>query len=116
MTNEHNRSSKDVAYLPKDVSDVDIAFGSIDGLMPARADIGEPPRWARDLFNAWFCCGLKSLELVPKAGIDRQKALRHIRAIMGSFSPKHEDKEDAVAFYLGHWFESAKYEPKELKL
>jgi len=49
------------------------------------------------------------LELVPKEGVDKDKAMRHIKAIMASWRPKHEDKEAACAFLFSEWFESAKW-------
>ena len=105
------------AYQPKDVSDLDIAFGGIRGLMPNMSDIPEDlPRWTTKLFNDWFFCGLEKLSLTPKPGIDKDKALRHIRAIMGSFEPKHQHKEAAVAFYLGEWFEPATWTAKPFKV
>lgn len=122
MNGEHPNSpavptTDPLAYLPKPVSDVDMAFGGIDGLMPKMSDIpDELPSWSTKLFNDWFYAGLKSLELTPKPGIDKQQALRHIRTIMGSFSPKHEHKEAAVAFFLSQWFEPAKWEAKEFTL
>ena len=117
---ERNSPNDPMAFVPKDVSDLDIAFGAIKGLMPPMASIPEEfhhsRSWGNKLFSDWFYAGLKSLELTPKAGIDKQKALRHIRAIMGSFEPKHEHKEAAVAFLFDHWFEPAKWERKEMKL
>jgi hypothetical protein len=105
--------------LPKDVSDLDIAFGGINGLMPAMDSIPKEfhrGAWSNKLFSDWFYAGLKSLELTPKEGIDKTKAMRHIRAIMGSFEPKHEHKEAAVAYLLDQWFEPGKWERKEIKL
>lgn len=105
-----------ITYAPKEVSDLDMTFGHIDGLMPKMSDIPDDlPNWSTRLVADWFFYGLKSLELIPKPGIDKAKAMRHIRTIMGSFSPKHEDKEAACAFYLSQWFEPAKWERKEFQ-
>lgn len=41
----------------------------------------------------------------PKAGVDARKALRAIKAVLGSFEPKHEHKEAACAFMLSEWFD-----------
>lgn len=103
---------------PKDVSQVDMVFGQIDGLMPKYSTIEEYDRrdgWGHKLFTDWFYCGLKSLEMKPKEGIDKEKALRHIKAIMGSFEPKHEHKTAACAYLFEKWFESAKWERKEFR-
>ena len=101
---------------PADVNDLDMTFGHIKGLMPTREQMREQPPWARDLFAAWFYSGLESLKLTPKEGIDKAKAIRHIRTIMGSFEPKHEDKEAAVAYLLGEWFEPAEWKAKKMEL
>lgn len=99
---------------PIDVDAVTMAFpAGIKHLMPPREQIeAYKSGWGGKLFNDWFFCGLKSLELMPKEGIDKSKALRHIRTIMGSFEPKHEHKEAAVALLLEEWFEPGKWECK----
>lgn len=93
-----------------DIDDATLAFpASVRHLMPAQADIPDEfkdfgrTKW-NQLFNDWFFLGLTSLELTPKEGVDKDRALRHIRAIMGSFEPKHEHKEAAVAYLLNEWF------------
>jgi len=51
--------------------------------------------------------GLKKSEVPPvKEGIDVNMALRHLHAIQGSFEPKHEYKEAAVAYLASLWFET----------
>lgn len=104
---------------PADVDAATAAFpGSIRHLMPSRAELNSySSGWGRRLFNDWFYCGLKGIELAPKDGIDKARALRHIKAIMGSFEPKHEDKEAACALLFETWFEpSSKWERKETRL
>lgn len=105
---------------PVNVDDVSMAFGAMKGLMP---DLKAIPlefhqhngTWGNKLFNDWFYCGVSNLELTAKEGIDKTKALRHIKTIMGSFSPAHEDKEAAVAYLLDHWFEPGKWETKPFR-
>ena len=94
----------------KEVGDLDLAFPTgVQHLMPRMSDIpkefhdGKTP-WNK-LVGQWFFLGLSKLELVPREGVDANKALRHIRAIMGSFEPKHEHKEAACAYLLSQWFE-----------
>ena|ERR1017187_8061402 len=65
------------------------------------------------LFSACFYGGLSSLKLVPKEGIDQNKAWIHLRAIMGSYEPKHEHKQAAVAYLLSQWFEHAEWVTKD---
>ena len=101
---------------PVPVTDVDMTFGNIEKLMPPMRDIPDDlPQWATKLCDDWFYCGLKSLELTPKDGIDKQTAMRHIRTILGSFAPKHEHKTAAVAYLLSQWFEPAKWEAKPFR-
>lgn len=73
----------------KDVTNLDMAFGSIAmKLMPKWEEIPDEfkdqpgTKWNK-LFGAWFYAGLTKLELRPKKGVDKDKALRHIRTIMG---------------------------------
>lgn len=108
-------TSDKITFLPKDVDDVTMHFGGIKGLMPPRESVPDRFTWGDRLFNDWFYRGLKSIELTPKDGIDRDKAVRHIRTIMGSFEPKHEHKEAACAYLFELWFQPGKWEPKEWK-
>ena len=103
----------------QEVSSVDMHFATaVKHLMPKPADIPKEfthyqgTKWNK-LVSDWFFCGLASLELTPKEGVDKDKAMRHIMTIMGSFEPKHEDKEAACAFLLSEWFEDAKWTPKK---
>jgi hypothetical protein len=81
--------------------------------MPAYSEIAKEydrnNKWGNHLFNDWFFCGIKSVDgLVPREGIDKTKALRQIRAVMGSYEPKHEHKEAACAFLFDKWFDGKK--------
>lgn len=42
-----------------------------------------------------------------KAGIDRDKAARAIKALLASFEPKHEIKVGTVGYALSQWTEAA---------
>jgi hypothetical protein len=98
---------------PQPVSDVLLAFpGRVSHLMPPReeceAALGEMAdrgaRWRRFQFE-WFFRGLPSgfsVDLAP--GVDGDIAFRHLHAIQGSFEPKHEHKEAAVAYLASRWF------------
>ena len=95
---------------PQEVTDLHIAFGKIDNLMPPMADIpsefksfGNP--WVK-FQQDWFFNGLPNeAEFHPRDGVDGRKALRHLMAIQWSFNPKHEHKEAAVAYLASLWFE-----------
>ena len=96
-----------------EITDLDIAFGTVTGL-PAYSDVPDEfkragSKWNR-LFNDMFMCGITSLKLAPKGDIDPAKAWRHIRALSGSFQPKHEHKEAGVAYLMSQYFEDAVWE------
>ena len=65
-------------------------------------------KWNR-LFSDWFYSGVTDLHLVPKAGVDVNKALRVIKAHMISFEPSHGHKEAGVAYMMSMLFEDAEW-------
>jgi len=69
--------------------------------------------WGFKLFDDWFYFGIKDLKLIPKEGINPEEAIRHIRTIMRSFEPQHEDKTASCAFLFELWFESATWETQK---
>lgn len=55
----------------------------------------------------WFFFGLTNEDIPePKDGIDLDTALVHLATIQGSWSPKHEHKEAAVAYLASLWFKN----------
>ena len=99
-----------------EITALDLAFGNIKHL-PDWKKIPEiyKERNGRTLWNTlickWFFGGLtqKDLdELIPKPGVDKGKALDAIKAILGSWAPKHEHKEAGTAYLLSEWFEEPK--------
>lgn len=101
---------------PIEVSDVLMVFpGDVAGLIPAEKDIPEAywesdGSWPCRLFNDLFFKGVRNIKLHPKDDIDPELAWRHIRAIMGSFQPKHEHKEAACRYLFDSWFADATWE------
>src|SRR5437870_2890832 len=89
---------------PIAVDAVTLAFpADVRALMPAYDAIPEEfkqtfgeNKWVR-FQKDWFFHGLKDLKATPKPGIDPATAWRHLKAIQGSYQPKHEHKEAAVA-------------------
>ena len=87
---------------------------NVSGLMPPHKDIprefnsdrNEWTLWQRK----WFFEGL-DVTPEPKAGIDADKAMRHLATIQRSWMPKHEHKEAAVAWLMSRWY--AAIRPKE---
>lgn len=110
---------------PIEVDDATLAFPAHVGhLMPPDDEPGykdyrdnwhSGDSWGFKLFEDWFYVGLSKLALFPKPGVDKDNAIRHIRAIMRSFEPQHEDKTAACAFLFEHWFESAEWTKQPTK-
>ena len=106
-----------MAIMPQEVSDLDLVFPTrYRELLPRWEEIPEEFRdmnnrskWMR-LISDWFYCGLKSLRGKPKAGIDPQKAFRHIEACLRDWGPKHEHKFAGCAYLLSLWFEDVQWE------
>jgi hypothetical protein len=102
---------------PKVVSDVMMAFPAnvIPDYLPPSMEIPDEfwqydDSWTNELFQDWFYGGLKDPKFYPKPGIDAEMAYRHIRAVMGSFQPKHEHKVAGCRYMLDTWFEKVEWE------
>lgn len=97
---------------PVKVTGLDLAFGGdMSKLLPAWKDI--PDEFKRHYGNKfvsiienWFFSGLGANygKLMPKEGIDKSEALAHIKAVLGSFEPKHEHKTAGCAYLLSQFF------------
>jgi len=66
-------------------------------------------KWRRFVAD-WFFHGIIALKIDLKDGIDKDIAWSHLQSIIGSFEPKHEHKEAAVAYLASLWFNEIKYE------
>ena len=115
------QNTADATFPVMEVSDLDMVFGGDDILkmMPTYADIPDEFKrgnttWNR-LVSEWFFFGIKALNVTPKPWIDKTNALRHIRAIIGSFEPKHEHKEAACAYLMSQWFTDATWTRADAK-
>jgi hypothetical protein len=110
---ETKQETKSERFLPKVVDDVTIAFpANVEHLLPPGnwRDAPKPSAGACKLVGDWFFCGVTNLKFVPREGVDVTLALRHLRAILGSYSLKHEHKEWAVATLCDLWFSDWSYE------
>jgi hypothetical protein len=67
-----------------------------------------------DLIASWFYRGVKAIDrgfeangvrYVAKPGVDSKKAFVAIRAVLGSFEPKHEHKIAGCGSMLSEWFD-----------
>jgi hypothetical protein len=99
---------------PHPVSDVQVVFpANLGELLPPYEDIPEDFRRERgdarqwiDFQRQWMFRGVSKAALTPRPDVDVDAALRHLKVIQGSFEPKHEHKEAAVAWLASRWFES----------
>lgn len=95
-----------------ELDDLEVVFGSIKHF-PKCDDLPDDFRSGRhpccQIAQTLFFHGgsLEDFGLTAKAGIDRRKALRAIRAGLCSFVPKHEHKIAAVGFMFDQWFDRA---------
>jgi hypothetical protein len=103
-----------------ELNGVDVAFGNIKH-MPKYEAIPEDFRRGNNDYcravSTWFFSGAKGtpdglivghMKFTAKPGVDRNKALAAIKAVLGSFEPKHEHKEAACAFMLSEWFDKSR--------
>jgi hypothetical protein len=89
---------------------VDLAFSN-DEHLPKYDDV--PDAFKRHnnpyakFISDWFFGGRTKEDidrLVPKPGVDKDKALKAIIAVLKSYGPKHEHKEAGCAYMLSEWF------------
>jgi len=98
---------------PMEVTESELTFPtSVERFMPPdlaglRRDRKVSRSWDK-FVGQWFYVGADAKLLIPKPGIDKAVALRHLKYIMHSYEPKHEDKVTAVAYLMGEWFEPLK--------
>jgi len=101
-----------------EVTDLEVAFSNADK-MPSKEEIPKEfwrgdTKWNK-IFSQMFFSGGKFTKMTPKEGVDSTKAMRAIKSIMGSWSPKHEHKDAAVAFMLSEWFDELEFAPEKAK-
>lgn len=96
---------------PQPVDRLTMAFGAgkrFKELLPPMSDIPTDypnrQKWER-LMADWFYSGINASGLIPKEGVDKGQALAHLGTILGSWDPKHEHKEAAVAWLASLWFD-----------
>ena len=105
--------NKGMKMEPIEVTNVDVVCGGdMKKLLPPMSVIpkefkgmNNTNKWNK-LVSTWFFSGLEGYSFKPKEGIDPSKALAHVKAIMGSFEPKHEHKEAGCAYLMSEFFES----------
>lgn len=95
---------------PQKINDADVVFpGNVSRLMIPMDEIPDDFKGHNNFFcevqEQWFFGGLKAFPFVEKEGIDRRMAMRHLKAIQGSYQPKHEHKSACVAYLISLWFD-----------
>jgi hypothetical protein len=103
-----------------DLTRLDTTFGNI-AHMPKYDTLPEEFRRERGPYckavSNWFFSGAKAhpngimidgVAFVAKSGVTAGKALAAIKAVLGSFEPKHEHKIAACGFMLSEWFDIEK--------
>lgn len=98
-----------------EVDNLTLAFPAhVSNLMPKYDEIPKEFRYGSNkwnkFFNDMFFSGIKNLKLIPREGVNQNKAIRHIRTIAGSFEPQHEHKEAAIAYLMDQWFSDGSWE------
>jgi hypothetical protein len=102
----------------QEVDNILMAFpADVMNLMPKYEDIPDEfkhghTEWNK-IFANWFYCGIVIHKTVPKEDVDAEKAIKHLKAIIGSYQPKHEHKEAAVSYLLSQWFDEFEWEPNK---
>lgn len=101
---------------PVELSGLELAFGPKGGiktLLPPMSEIPVEFQRSRNAWNdvvsRWFFGGLKKSEVdswKAKEGVDKDKALKHVKCALMSFEPKHEHKKAGCAYLLNLWFEN----------
>ena len=109
------KAAPDTRLPIPELSDLEVAFPDKAPILPWDA---LPEEFRRDWsHNAWcdiasrfFYKGgsLDEFKLTPKDGVDVKKAMRALKAALGSFEPKHEHKMAAVGYMLSQWFDRGK--------
>ncbi len=93
-----------------------MAFGEVKHLpkwekIPEKfKDSGNNTFWNK-FISQWFFGGIskEAIEILsPKSGVDKNKALKAVGAILRSWEPKHEHKEAGAAYLMSEWFEEPK--------
>ncbi|MBM66083.1 MAG: hypothetical protein CMH55_07610 [Myxococcales bacterium] len=95
---------------PKPISDAMMAFpASVCGeYLPPMDEI--PERFHRfsdpyvELVRRLFFEGGSVAEWKAREGVDRDLAIKNLRAVLGSYEPKHEHKEAGAAYLVSLWF------------
>lgn len=103
-----------------EIDRVSVAFGDIKHMPKYDALPKEFQDWQYNphckAVGSWFYSGAKPIQggiklgddvYKAKPGVDAGKALAAIKAVLGSWEPKHEHKIAACGYMLSEWFEKS---------
>lgn len=77
-------------------TDIPVEFRLKNGVRQAR-------KW-RELQNTWYTQGLPPGLLLPRQGVDEERAWQHLRALQATFELEFQHKAAAVAWLASRWF------------
>lgn len=98
-------------FMPQDIKN---PFMRAESLMipmneiPNEFSMMRNNKWVK-LFDDMFFKGITLTKVEPKQGIDKDKALKHIRVIATSWDCKHEHKTACCAYLFSLWFDNIEY-------
>ncbi len=91
----------------------DVAFGAPLRAYPPIESVPDGLAPYEEVFSKLFFRGgkLDDFGLSIKPGLDRGQVMGGLRALMGSFEPKHEHKQAVVAWCLREWCDGSPSTP-----
>ncbi len=99
-------------WKPVEVTDIETELGGLDmdKLAPQRYEIPDNfVHWGRESRNnKWIKLVDSDFDddiLIPKEGIDKVKAIRHLEAVGHSWAIQHERKLESLAVLMSVWFD-----------
>lgn len=107
-------------YLPVETDQITRSFpANVYELMPSWESIPQEFRQRRSdwnkFFGEWMYKGMPdTAEFTAKDGISAETAYWHLYCVIGSYQPKHEHKEAAVAYLASLWFDRVYFDEKHV--
>lgn len=109
----HNPKPLPDDYPVFDIDPISVAFSTLEGpkyyLSYYEGQCFLVDRRWTDIASSLFFRGgkVEDFGLKLRDGLDKRKVMMCLRALLGSFGPKHEEKEATVGFAISKWFEDA---------
>lgn len=74
-----------------------------------KGEYGDAVKWC-DAVNDFFFCGAKEITMTCRNGIKQEDVIRHIRLVISSWEPPHEQKIAGCAWLLSLWVVQMAYD------